>query len=146
MGFHILWNCICCHEAMRVMAVPKQSWHWGYLRGLLVFFLKDFHSFFYFPYVTSCILSFIRWFLLVLLVPWLRLGDSSTLLSHQSPSCCPHPCLPALHIAYLEPSFDHPLYKVASLQQVRPMCYPQISNNDLTLQDPSPTVQWWTTL
>jgi hypothetical protein len=117
-----------------------------YLRGLLVPFQKDFLSFFYFPYGTSCIPSFILWVSLLYLVPYLRLGDSRTLFSCPSGGSFLSPCLPALHVLYLNSSFNHQLHKVASSQQLWPTQYPQISNNDLVLQHPSPTLQWWTML
>jgi hypothetical protein len=98
-------------EAMCVTAVPKQSWHWGYLRALLVPFLKDFLSFFYFPYTTSFILSFILWFPLVLQLSSLYLCDFSTLLSPLSHSSCPRPSLLALYVVYLEPSLHHLLQR-----------------------------------
>jgi hypothetical protein len=94
---------------MYVTAVPKQSWHWGYLRRLVVPFLKDVLSFFYFPYATSFILSFILWFSLVILVPILHLGDHSILLSRPGPGSCPSCSLLALHDKYLEPPLNHSL-------------------------------------
>jgi hypothetical protein len=121
-----MWISICNGGATRVAAVSKQSWHWGYLRGLLIPSLKDFLSFFYFPYGTSCILSIILWFPLILLVPSRCLGNSSTLLSSLSPGSRPSLSLSALHVTYLNPSFDYPLHKVASSQQVQPTQYRQI--------------------
>jgi hypothetical protein len=109
MGFLILWDGICNGGATLVVTVPKQSWHYRSLTGLFVIFLKDFLSFFYFPYATSYILSYIPWFPLILLVPSLCSGNSSTLLSRLSPGYCPSPNLPALHVMYLEPSFDYTL-------------------------------------
>jgi hypothetical protein len=97
-----------------VLRLCSGSLGWGYLRELLVAFLMDILSFFYIPYTTSFILFFILWFSLVLLVPSLRLGNSSTLLSCPSPSSCPSPCLPTLHVTYLNPFFNYPVDKVVS--------------------------------
>jgi hypothetical protein len=104
-----VWISICNGGAICVTAMSKQSWHWEYLRILLDPSFKDFLSFFCFPYATSCLLSFILWFPLVLLVPSLHLGNSSTLPSHPNPSSCPSPTLPALHVMSLKPFFAHPL-------------------------------------
>jgi hypothetical protein len=90
-------------------------------------FLKDFHSFFYFPYTTTGIFPVILWFPLVCLVPSLCLGNSCTFFSHPSPSSCPSPSNPALQVVYHDPSFGHPSNQDASLQQVRPIRHPQIS-------------------
>jgi hypothetical protein len=88
------------------------------LSGLLVPSLKDFLAFLYFPHATSSILPFLLRFLLVLLVPSLQLGNSSPLFSNASHSSSESSSLPALHVEYLDLSFDHLVQKVVSSQQV----------------------------
>jgi hypothetical protein len=100
--------------------------------------LKDLLSFLYFPYATSCILSFILWFPVVLLVSSHCFDNLSNLLSRPSLGSYPSPCLPALHLAYVNPSFDHPLHKVMSSQQVRSTRYPLISTMTSCSKTPVP--------
>jgi hypothetical protein len=64
-GLSCLLGTVFVIAAIRVMAVPEQSWHLLYLRGLLAPFLKDFLSFFHFPYATFYIHSFILCFSLI---------------------------------------------------------------------------------
>jgi hypothetical protein len=78
-----------------------------YLRELSHTLLQNFLSFFYFPYTTSYILSFILWFPLIILVPSLGSGDFNTLSPYLN--SCTDPCshLLVLYITNFNSSFNY---------------------------------------
>jgi hypothetical protein len=106
---------------------------WGYLRGLPDPLLCYFPSFVYLPHATSSILSSELRFPLIILVPSLYLGNSSTLSSHLGSCSCPSPSHWALLVIYLDPSFNHLL---------QPLPFPSLSSPHLVYKTGPPTMQF----